>query len=171
MPFTGYPTGGRDYTYYGAGPTVKRQRTSMDFGSRPMYDADGRIRQMDTYPQAAPTMFSNAPGTYQTPMMPGYAGHAGIADYAARQPTAAIVSSTYGPSEDPMLAVRSPGSVYPGGYPTYTAQMSYGMPPSTQVPMTDPSAASRSSQQAMQSLMPVNQPGTPVGPSLPDSLD
>lgn len=131
----------------------------MDFGSRPMYDADGRIRQMDTYPQAATTMFPNAPGTY-TPMMPGYAGHAGLADYTARQP-AAIVPSTYGPSEDPMLAVRSPGSAYVGGYPTYTAQMSYGMTPSTQVPMADPSAA-RSSQQAMQTMMPVNQPGTPV---------
>lgn len=156
MPFTGYPAG-RDYTYYGVGPTVKRQRTSADFG-RPMYDADGRIRQMDAYPPAATTMFSNPPGAYQTPMMPGYTGHAGVADYT-RQP-AAIVTSTYGTSEDPMLAVRSPGSEYVGGYPAYTAQMSYGMP-SSQVPMADPSAASRSSQ-AMQSLMPVNQPGTPV---------
>lgn len=160
MPFGGYPNPSRDYNYYGA--PVKRQRTSVDFGNRGLYDADGRMRQMDTYPQAA-TMFSNPPGPYQTPMMSGYTGHAGVPDYAVRQPT--MVSSTYGPSEDPMLAVRSPGSAYVSHYPTYNeAQMSYGIPPGAQVPqVADPSASNRSNQQAtMQSLMPVNQPGTPV---------
>jgi hypothetical protein len=44
------------------------------------------------------------------------------------------------------------------------AQMSYGLPSSTQVSqIQDPGAQSRSSQQAtMQSLGMVNQPGTPV---------
>lgn len=129
MPFGGYPTASRDYTYYGA--PVKRQRTSMDFGNRGIYDADGRIRQMDTYPPAA-TMLSNPPGPYQTPMMPGYTGPTGVPDYTVRQP-APIVPSTYGSSEDPMLAVRSsPGSGYMAHYPTYTdGQLSYGMPPSS----------------------------------------
>lgn len=161
MPFGGYPTAGRDYTYYGA--PVKRQRTSVDFGRGGMYDADGRMRQMDAYPQAA-TMFPNPPGAYPTPMMPGYTGHAGMPDYTVRQPTA-MVSSTYPSSEDPMLAVRSPpGAAYAGHHPAYAdAQMSYGIPSSTQVPqVADPSTSSRSGQPAMQSLMPVNQPGTPV---------
>ncbi|OJJ40641.1 hypothetical protein ASPWEDRAFT_47434 [Aspergillus wentii DTO 134E9] len=80
--FGGYPAASRDYTYYGA--PVKRQRTSIDFGNRgSIYDADGRIRQVDAYPQTAAAMYPNQPGAYQTPMMPGYAaGHAGVPDYA-----------------------------------------------------------------------------------------
>ncbi|GAB1192281.1 hypothetical protein APSETT444_001470 [Aspergillus pseudonomiae] len=113
--FGGYPTAAaaasRDYGYY-AGP-VKRQRTSIDFGNRGMYD-DGRMRQMEAYPQTA-AMYANQPGAYPTPIMQGYpTGHTGVPDYA----------------------------------------MSYGIPPSAQVPqMQDPGAHSRSSQQAtMQSL-------------------
>ncbi|XHG01196.1 hypothetical protein AWENTII_004593 [Aspergillus wentii] len=169
--FGGYPAASRDYTYYGA--PVKRQRTSIDFGNRgSIYDADGRIRQVDAYPQTAAAMYPNQPGAYQTPMMPGYAaGHAGVPDYAVRQPqSAAVAPSSYGSPEDPMLAVRSPGSGYvtQARYPTYTdAQMSYGIPSSAQVPqMPDPGAQSRPSQQAtMQSLGLVNQPGTPIADS------
>nr|ADE45325.1 VosA [Aspergillus flavus] len=126
--FGGYPAAAaaasRDYGYY-AGP-VKRQRTSIDFGNRGMYD-DGRMRQMEAYPQTA-AMYANQPGAYPTPIMQGYpTGHTGVPDYA----------------------------------------MSYGIPPSAQVPqMQDPGAHSRSSQQAtMQSLGMVNPPGTPTGDS------
>lgn len=61
----GYPTTtatpSRDFTYFG-GP-VKRARTSMDYGTRNIYDIDGRmVRQMDAYSQAA--MYPNQP--YQT---------------------------------------------------------------------------------------------------------
>nr|ARB51352.1 VosA-alpha transcript variant 1 [Aspergillus terreus] len=78
--FGGYPAAGRDYGYY-SNP-VKRQRTSMDFGPRGVYDADGRMRQVEAYPQAA-AMYSNPPGAYQTPMVPGYpTGHAGVPDYS-----------------------------------------------------------------------------------------
>lgn len=80
--FGGYPAAGRDYGYY-SNP-VKRQRTSMDFGPRGVYDADGRMRQVEAYPQAA-AMYSNPPGAYQTPMVPGYpTGHAGVPDYSVR---------------------------------------------------------------------------------------
>ncbi|PLB38263.1 protein vosA [Aspergillus candidus] len=77
--YSGYPAAGRDYTYY-SGP-VKRQRTSVDFGSRGLYDSDGRMRQMDAYPQTT-AMYPNQPGAYPTSMMPGYAtGHTGVPDY------------------------------------------------------------------------------------------
>ncbi|KAF9888098.1 hypothetical protein FE257_009234 [Aspergillus nanangensis] len=123
--FGGYAATGRDYGYYGGGP-VKRQRTSIDFGNRGMYDADGRMRQMEAYPQAA-SMYPNQPG-YPNPMMQGYpAGHTGVPDYA----------------------------------------LSYGIPPSAQVPqMPDPGAHGRTSQQAtMQSFGMANQPGTPTADS------
>ncbi|KAL5343760.1 velvet factor-domain-containing protein [Aspergillus crustosus] len=122
-PASAYQPTNRDYGYYAP---VKRQRTSVDFGTRGIYDADGRMRQMEAYPQ--PAAMYGQPGGYPNPMMPGYpSGHAGVPDYA----------------------------------------MSYGIPSSTQVPqMQDPTAQSRSSQQAtMQSLGMVNQPGTPT----PDS--
>ncbi|KAL4909041.1 hypothetical protein BDW74DRAFT_76639 [Aspergillus multicolor] len=128
MPGSGYPVppyqpASRDYGAYYA--PVKRQRTSVDYGARGMYDADGRMRQMEAYPQTA-TMYSQS-GGYPAPMMGYPSGHAGVPDYA----------------------------------------MSYGIPPSAQVPqMQDPAAQSRPSQQAtMQSLGMVNSPGTPT----PDS--
>jgi hypothetical protein len=82
--YGGYPAAGRDYGYY-ANP-VKRQRTSIDFGNRGMYDADGRMRQVEAYPQTAP-MYANQPGAYPTPtLLQGYpTGHTGVADYAVRQ--------------------------------------------------------------------------------------
>ncbi|KAL4764083.1 protein vosA [Aspergillus foveolatus] len=121
-PAPPYQPTSRDYAYYAP---VKRQRTSVDYGARGMYDADGRMRQMETYPQTA-TLYGQ-PGGYPTPMMGYPSGHGGVPDYA----------------------------------------MSYGLPPSAQVPqMQDPAAQSRSSQQAtMQSLGMVNPPGTPT----PDS--
>ncbi|KAE8146004.1 velvet factor-domain-containing protein [Aspergillus avenaceus] len=134
--FGTYPTAGRDYSYFG-GP-VKRQRTSVDFGNRAMYDTDGRMRQMEAYPQTA-AMYANQPGAYPTPIMQGYpTGHPGVPDYAVR---------------------RTFTSVSP--------EMTYGIPQSAQVPqMQDPGAHSRSSQQAtMQSLGMVNPPGTPTADS------
>ncbi|KAL4771248.1 velvet factor-domain-containing protein [Aspergillus nidulans var. acristatus] len=121
-PAPPYQPTSRDYSYYAP---VKRQRTSVDYGARGMYDADGRMRQMETYPQTA-TLYGQ-PGGYPTPMMGYPSGHGGVPDYA----------------------------------------MSYGLPPSAQVPqMQDPAGQSRSSQQAtMQSLGMLNPPGTPT----PDS--
>ncbi|RHZ43428.1 uncharacterized protein CDV56_101690 [Aspergillus thermomutatus] len=160
--FSGYPAAGRDYAYYGT--PVKRQRTSVDYGNRGVYDAEGRMRQVDAYPQTA-AMYPNQPGTYQTPMMQGYpTGHAGVPDYAVRQPQPALLApSSYGSPVVSMVAVTSPG---PGNMaqarnPAYTdAQISYGIPSSAQVPqMQDPAAQARSSQQAtMQSLGMMNQP-------------
>ncbi|KAL4891930.1 velvet factor-domain-containing protein [Aspergillus ambiguus] len=98
--FGGYAATGRDYAYYGGGP-VKRQRTSIDFGNRGMYDADGRMRQIEAYPQAA-AMYSNQPGAYPTPIMPGYpTGHAGVPDY----------SLSYGiPSSAQVPQMQDPGA-------------------------------------------------------------
>lgn len=163
----GYPTPSRDYGYYGPG-SAKRQRTSIDFGNRSIYDTEGRIRQVDAYPQTA-AMYSNPPGAYQTPMMQGYStGHAGVPDYAVRPPApaAAMTPSSYGSPEESMLGVRSPGPGYvtQARYPTYNeAQIPYGLS-STQVPsIPDPGAQGRPSQQAtMQTMGMVNQPGTPV---------
>ncbi|KAE8374739.1 velvet factor-domain-containing protein [Aspergillus bertholletiae] len=94
--FGGYPAAAaaasRDYGYY-AGP-VKRQRTSIDFGNRGMYD-DGRMRQIDAYPQTA-AMYANQPGAYPTPIMQGYpTGHAGVPDYATGDSTGAMMSQGY----------------------------------------------------------------------------
>ncbi|PLB55008.1 hypothetical protein P170DRAFT_29431 [Aspergillus steynii IBT 23096] len=118
--FGGYPTAGRDYGYYG-GP-VKRQRTSIDYGNRGMYDADGRMRQMEAYPQAA-TMYSNQPGTYGTPMMQYPTGHAGVPDYAISY---GIPSAQVSPMQDPaghsrtsqQATMQSLGMANPTGTPT-----------------------------------------------------
>lgn len=169
--FGGYPAASRDYSSYYGGP-VKRQRTSVDLGSRGIYDSDGRFaRQMDAYPQAT-SLYSNQPGAYQTPMMQGYpTGQTAVPDYAVRQPQpGSNAASSYGSPEDPMLAMRSPGAGYmtQQRYPTYTgAQIPYGLPTSAQVPqLADASSQGRPSQQAnMQSLMagqPVNPPATPI---------
>ncbi|KAF4219771.1 hypothetical protein CNMCM6457_002809 [Aspergillus fumigatiaffinis] len=101
--FTGYPAAGRDYAYYGT--PVKRQRTSVDYGNRGIYDAEGRMRQVDAYPQTT-AMYPNQPGTYQTPMMQGYpAGHAGVPDYAMSYgiPPSAQVAQM----QDPAAQARS----------------------------------------------------------------
>lgn len=75
MVYEGYPAAPRDYSYYGGG-SVKRARTSMDYGSiRDIYDVDGRmVRQMDAYSQAA-SMYPNQTAAYQTtqPVIQGYA--------------------------------------------------------------------------------------------------
>lgn len=119
--FPSYPTASRDY-YYPGGTPVKRQRTSVDFNNRGIVDADGRLRQMDTYPQtAATTMY---PNQYQAPIIPGYpTGLPTVPDYSVRQPgSAAMTPSSYGSPEDTMLGVRSPASGYvtQPRYPTYT---------------------------------------------------
>jgi hypothetical protein len=84
IPASNYPTyqaPNRDYAYYGP---VKRQRTSVDFGTRNVYEPEGRMRQIEAYPQTA-AMYGQ-PGSYPTPMMPGYpTGHTGVPDYAVRQ--------------------------------------------------------------------------------------
>ncbi|KAE8348475.1 velvet factor-domain-containing protein [Aspergillus coremiiformis] len=125
--FGGYPAAAaaaasRDYGYY-TGP-VKRQRTSIDFGNRGMYDADGRMRQMEAYPQTA-AMYANQPGAYPTPIMQGYpTGHAGVPDYAMSY---GIPSSTQVPQmQDPgahsrssqQATMQSLGMVNPPGTPT-----------------------------------------------------
>ncbi|KAL2005768.1 hypothetical protein VTN00DRAFT_10261 [Thermoascus crustaceus] len=80
--FGGYPAANRDYGSYYPGP-VKRQRTSVDLGSRGVYDGDDRFaRQMNAYPQTT-NIYSNQPGAYQNPIMGGYTtGQAGVPDYA-----------------------------------------------------------------------------------------
>ncbi|GAT25961.1 VeA family regulator VosA [Aspergillus luchuensis] len=84
--FSAYPTTSRDYGYYGqqTHPSKRPRMSSIDLGTRGMYDTDGRMRQMDTYPQTA---IYNQPGGYATPMMQGYpAGHTAVPDYAVRLP-------------------------------------------------------------------------------------
>ncbi|KAM0113411.1 hypothetical protein ACP6JB_000801 [Aspergillus fumigatus] len=101
--FTGYPAAGRDYAYYGT--PVKRQRTSVDYGNRGIYDAEGRMRQVDAYPQTT-AMYPNQPGTYQTPMMQGYpAGHTGVPDYA--MPYGIPPSAQVAQMQDPAAHARS----------------------------------------------------------------
>ncbi|KAL4887050.1 velvet factor-domain-containing protein [Aspergillus karnatakaensis] len=107
LPASGYPasayqTTNREYGGYYA--PVKRQRTSMDFGTRGIYDADGRMRQMEGYPQTA-AMYGQ-PGGYPNPMMPGYpSGHAGVPDYAMSY---GLPSSTQVPQmQDPATQGRS----------------------------------------------------------------
>lgn len=151
--FGGYPTTGREYSTYYGGPAVKRQRTSVDMGTRGLYDNDGRFAQ--TYPQTA--LYTNPPaGGYQNPMFPGYStGQTGLPDYAVRQPQpVSNAGSSYGPSEDPMLAMRSPGGagyMTPQRYPAYTgAQISYGLP-SAQMPQL--SDSQRNAQATLQPLV------------------
>lgn len=158
--FASYPTAGRDYSYYGSAP-VKRQRTSIDYGNRSMYDADGRMRQMEAYPQAT-AMYSNQPGSYGAPMMPYSAGHTGVPDYAVRQPQPVPTPTSF---DSPTSGTVTSSEL---GYPGYTAglhgaQMSYGIPSAQVSPMQDPAGHSRTSQQAtMQSLGMANPTGTPV---------
>ncbi|KAL2857911.1 velvet factor-domain-containing protein [Aspergillus pseudoustus] len=100
IPASNYPAyqaPNRDYSYYGP---VKRQRTSVDFGTRNVYDTDGRMRQMEAYPQTA-AMYGQ-PGSYPTSMMPGYpTGHTGVPDYAM----------SYGiPSSTQVSQIQDPGA-------------------------------------------------------------
>ncbi|EAW10531.1 protein vosA [Aspergillus clavatus NRRL 1] len=135
--FSGYPAASRDYTYYGT--PVKRQRTSVDYGNRGMYDAEGRIRQVDAYPQTA-TMYSNQPGTYQNPMMQGYpTGHAGVPDYAISYgiPSSAQVTQMQDPAaqsrSSQQATMQSLGMMNQPGTPTADstgAMMSQGYPQS-----------------------------------------
>jgi len=169
--FGGYPAANRDYSSYYGGP-VKRQRTSVDLGTRSIYDGDDRFaRQMNAYPQGS-NIYSNQPGAYQNPMIQGYTtGQTGVPDYAVRQPQpGSNAASSYGTPEDPMLAMRSPGTGYMAQqrYPAYNgAQIPYGLPSSAPVPqLADASSQNRANQQAsMQSLVAgqaVNQSSTPV---------
>ncbi|KKK19458.1 hypothetical protein ARAM_004139 [Aspergillus rambellii] len=119
--FPGYQTAGREYTYYG-GP-VKRQRTSVDFGTRGMYESDGRMRQMDAYPQTA-AMYNQA-GGYPASMMPGYpTGHTGVPDYAMSYgiPSSAQVSQMQDPGSQSrssqQATMQSLGMVNAPGTPT-----------------------------------------------------
>ncbi|THC88794.1 hypothetical protein EYZ11_011761 [Aspergillus tanneri] len=160
--FGGYPNAGRDYGYYG-GP-VKRQRTSVDFGSRGMYDADGRMRQMEAYPQAT-TMYSNQPGAYGTPMMQYPTGHTGVPDYAVRQPPPVPTPTSFDSPTTGTVTSSELGH-YGGQIDLHGAQISYGIPSAQVSPMQDPVAHSRASQQAtMQSLGMVNPAGTPTADS------
>ncbi|PWY63951.1 VeA family regulator VosA [Aspergillus eucalypticola CBS 122712] len=103
--FSAYPTTSRDYGYYGqqTHPSKRPRMSSIDLGTRGMYDTDGRMRQMDTYPQTA---IYNQPGGYATPMMQGYpAGHTAVPDYAMSY---GIPSSTQVPQmQDPGAHGRS----------------------------------------------------------------
>ncbi|KAL4919997.1 velvet factor-domain-containing protein [Aspergillus aurantiobrunneus] len=76
-PAPTYQPTNRDYAYYAP---IKRQRTSVDFGTRGMYDADGRMRQMEAYPQTA-ALYGQS-GAYPTPMMGYPSAHPGVPDYA-----------------------------------------------------------------------------------------
>ncbi len=77
-PAPTYQTASREYPYYAP---VKRQRTSVDYG-RGMYDTDGRMRQMEAYPQTA-ALYGQS-GGYPNPMMGYPSGHPGVPDYAVR---------------------------------------------------------------------------------------
>ncbi|OOF98159.1 hypothetical protein ASPCADRAFT_164473 [Aspergillus carbonarius ITEM 5010] len=102
--FSGYPPTSRDYAYYGQAHTSKRPRmSSIDLGTRGMYDTDGRMRQMDAYPQTA---IYNQAGGYPTPIMQGYpTGHTAVPDYAMSY---GIPSSTQVPQmQDPGAHGRS----------------------------------------------------------------
>ncbi|RAL03956.1 protein vosA [Aspergillus ibericus CBS 121593] len=102
--FSGYPPTSRDYGYYGQAHTSKRPRmSSIDLGTRGMYDNEGRMRQIDAYPQTA---LYNTPGGYPTPIMQGYpTGHTAVPDYAMPY---GIPSSTQVPQmQDPGAHGRS----------------------------------------------------------------
>jgi hypothetical protein len=128
--FAGYPQPG----YYTPVQPSKRARTSVDMDSRAVYEPDARFThgyQQSIYPPQT--------GAYQNPMGFGYStGQTAMPEYGIRQPqTMATAGSSYGTSEDPMLAMRSPsaaGYINPQRYPPYTnAQLSYGLP-SQQMP-------------------------------------
>ncbi|KAL2835196.1 velvet factor-domain-containing protein [Aspergillus cavernicola] len=123
IPASNYPTyqaSGREYAFYNP---VKRQRTSVDFGSRGMYDTEGRMRQMEAYPQAA-AMYGQQAG-YPTTMLPGYpTGHTGVPDYAMSYglPPSTHVSQLQDPAaqsrSSQQATMQSLGMVNQPGTPT-----------------------------------------------------
>ncbi|KAL3491374.1 velvet factor-domain-containing protein [Aspergillus germanicus] len=136
IPASNYPTyqaPNRDYAYYGP---VKRQRTSVDFGTRNVYEPEGRMRQIEAYPQTA-AMYGQ-PGSYPTPMMPGYpTGHTGVPDYAMSYglPSSAQVSQIQDPGaqsrSSQQATMQSLGMVNQPGTPTpdsTRAMMQQGYP-------------------------------------------
>jgi hypothetical protein len=133
--YGGYPPTSRDYSYYGGQPSVKRHRTSIDYGRQQgIYDPDSRM----PYSQPATAIYAGQPGAYQPPMQ-SYATGQVMPDY-----------SMY--SGIPQSGIPQPGIPQPG------LSQSAGL---SQMP--DPSGQSRSSQQAaVGQLMAMNQPGTPV---------
>lgn len=101
--FPGYP----QHTFYPTTPAPKRVRTSMEMDQR-VFEPDARYAP----PYQPPTMYSNQPGPYPNPMF-SYSGpsqHVTMPDYGVpvrpQQPLTSTGSS-YPPSEDPMLAMRS----------------------------------------------------------------
>ncbi|PYH76013.1 hypothetical protein BO82DRAFT_297266 [Aspergillus uvarum CBS 121591] len=140
--FSGYPqAAGRDYaSYYGAAHPTKRARmSSIDMGTRGVYDADGRLRQMDAYPQTA---IYNQAGGYPASMMQGYpTGHTGVPDYTMSYgiPASAQVPQMQDPSvhgrSSQQATMQSLGMVNQPGTPTADAtgaMMSQGYPRSQQ---------------------------------------
>lgn len=118
-------------------PSTKRARTSVDT----VYEQpDARFSH--TYQQS---MYPPQAGTYQGQMGFGYStGQSTVMpEYGIRQqPTMAPAGSSYGTSEDPMLAMRSPsaaGYINPQrGYPPYTsAQIPYGLPSQPMTQLSD----------------------------------
>jgi hypothetical protein len=134
--FGGYPATNRDYsTYYGT-PTIKRQRTSIDLGTRTMYESDARFAQ--AYPSTA-GMYAGQTTAYQNSILPGYTtGQAGLPDYAVRQPQLTFSGMpSYGSSGDLAGSMRSTddrcmvSQRCPAHNPT---QMTYGLPSAPQLP-------------------------------------
>ncbi|KAL4941221.1 hypothetical protein BDV06DRAFT_6250 [Aspergillus oleicola] len=128
----GYQPTNRDYSYYAP---VKRQRTSVDFGTRGMYDTDGRMRQMDTYPQTA-ALYGQSAG-YPNPMMGYPSGHTGVPDYAMSYgiPSSAQVPQMQDPGAQgrpsQQATMQSLGMVNQPGTPTQDsarAMMQQGYP-------------------------------------------
>ncbi|KAL6238136.1 hypothetical protein BDW75DRAFT_202043 [Aspergillus navahoensis] len=119
-PAPPYQPTSRDYSYYAP---VKRQRTSVDYGARGMYDADGRMRQMEAYPQTA--ALYGQPGGYPTPMMGYPSGHSGVPDYAMSYglPSSAQVPQMQDPAaqsrSSQQATMQSLGMVNPPGTPTF----------------------------------------------------
>ncbi|CRG84753.1 hypothetical protein PISL3812_01956 [Talaromyces islandicus] len=145
--FAGYP----QPSYYTPVQPSKRARTSVDVDTRAVYEPDARFTHGYQQP-----MYPPQSGTYQNPMGFGYStGQTAIPEYGIRQPqTIAPAGSSYGTSEDPMLAMRSPsaaGYINPQRYPPYTnAQLSYGLP-SQQMPQL--SDSQRNPQAPLQPLV------------------
>lgn len=163
--YAGYAPTGRDYsTYYATpAPAAKRVRTSVDMGTRGVYEGDGRFTQ--AYPQTA--MYGNQPG-YQQPAMTfaGYpAGQSGLPEYNVRQPQSIpSAGPSYGAADDPMLAMRSPtgaGYLNPQRYPAYSgAQIPYGLPSQQMPQMSDSQRGSQASLQPLVTGQSVNQQTT-----------
>jgi hypothetical protein len=78
--YGGYPPTSRDYSYYGGQPSVKRHRTSIDYGRQQgIYDPDSRM----PYSQPATAIYAGQPGAYQPPMQ-SYATGQVMPDYSVR---------------------------------------------------------------------------------------